>query len=89
MVRPDFLELYDYAKDKGFIFSIMTSLVALTDGILEKMAEKPGAGIVIDFGPEYQAADVSALAPVGIALLAGLLIRLASRRCDPASLRAG
>ena len=41
MTRPDFIELYDYAKDKGFIFSIMTSLVSLTDGILARMAEKP------------------------------------------------
>ncbi len=41
MTREDFLELYDYAKSKGFIFSIMTSLVSLTDKILKKMIENP------------------------------------------------
>lgn len=41
MARKDFLELYDYIKEKGFIFSIMTSLSALTDRILKKMVEKP------------------------------------------------
>lgn len=41
MARSDFLKLYDYAKDKGFIFSVMTSLAALTDKIFEKMVQKP------------------------------------------------
>jgi len=41
MIRDDFLKLYDYAKNKGFIFSVMTSLVSLNDAILQKMSEKP------------------------------------------------
>jgi len=41
MTRSDFLELYRYAKDKGFILSIMTSLAGLTDEILKEMSEKP------------------------------------------------
>ncbi|MFA7113829.1 MAG: radical SAM protein [Candidatus Omnitrophota bacterium] len=41
MIRKDFIELYDYAKDKGFIVSVMTSLTALTDDILCKLSKKP------------------------------------------------
>ncbi|MDD4202480.1 MAG: radical SAM protein, partial [Candidatus Omnitrophica bacterium] len=41
MIREDFSELYDYAKRKGFIFSIMTSLVSLNDEILEMMKKEP------------------------------------------------
>ncbi len=41
MVRADFVELYEYAKDKGFIFSVMTSLAVLTDEMLDVMAKKP------------------------------------------------
>lgn len=41
MMRPDFIELYEYAREKGFICTIFTSLVALSDKILEKLIEKP------------------------------------------------
>lgn len=41
MVREDFLELYDYAKRKGFLITIFTSLAALTDEILEKFKLYP------------------------------------------------
>jgi radical SAM protein with 4Fe4S-binding SPASM domain len=41
MIREDFVELYDYAKRKGFIFSVMTSLASLNDEILEKMKQEP------------------------------------------------
>jgi len=41
MMRPDFIELYDYARDKGFILTIFTSLSALTDRIFDKFVEKP------------------------------------------------
>ena len=36
LARRDFIELYDYAKNKGFILTIFTSLVGLSDEILRK-----------------------------------------------------
>ncbi|UCC95667.1 MAG: radical SAM protein [Candidatus Omnitrophota bacterium] len=47
MARDDFLELYEYAKQKGFILTLMTNLVALTDEILEKMIEEPPFSIAM------------------------------------------
>ncbi len=41
MIREDFLELYSYAKDKGFISTIFTSLIALSSKTLEEFIKKP------------------------------------------------
>ncbi len=41
MARRDFLALYEYAKRRGFILTVFTSLAALTDEILQKMVEQP------------------------------------------------
>jgi len=41
MMRKDFLELYDYAKKKGFLLTIFTSLATLPDEILEKFKSHP------------------------------------------------
>jgi len=49
LVREDFIELYDYAKDKGFIVSVMTSLVSLNSRILKKMIAKPPFCIEMTF----------------------------------------
>lgn len=41
MVRKDFLELYTYAKKKGFLITIFTSLAALNDRILKTLVLQP------------------------------------------------
>ncbi len=41
MMRKDFIELYRYAKKKGFILSLMTSLAALSEPVLSVMKELP------------------------------------------------
>lgn len=41
LIRPDFLQIYNYAKKKGFVVSVKTSLAFLTDEILKKMVESP------------------------------------------------
>ncbi len=47
MLRDDFIELYDYARNKGFLLTIFTSLAALTDEMLSKFIEKPPFSIEI------------------------------------------
>lgn len=41
LMRDDFLELYDYAKELGFITTVFSSLIPINDKILEKFIEKP------------------------------------------------
>ena len=41
LIRKDFAEIYNYAKDKGFIVSFLTSLAALKSNVLDLIIKKP------------------------------------------------
>jgi len=41
MQRKDFSEIYEYAKDKGFIITVLTSLAAMNDRVFELLVRKP------------------------------------------------
>lgn len=41
LVRPDFLEIYSYAKEKGFLVTILTNGYGLTDKIIKHFAQSP------------------------------------------------
>lgn len=41
LLRPDFVEIYEYAKHLGFIITIFTSLTVLKDKILEAFKKSP------------------------------------------------
>ncbi|MFH0798813.1 MAG: radical SAM protein [Pseudomonadota bacterium] len=47
LVRPDFLELYDYARRKGFIVTIYTGAHALTERIISHLAASPPESVEI------------------------------------------
>lgn len=40
-MHPDFVKLYDYAKTKGFLVTVFTSLITLTDETLSKFIDSP------------------------------------------------
>jgi len=41
LTRPDFLEIYDYAKQKGFIITLFTNGYSMTQKIVTYLAKKP------------------------------------------------
>jgi len=47
LIRPDFLELYEHAKKRGFVVTILTSLAVLPDRILARLIKKPPFAIEI------------------------------------------
>jgi radical SAM protein with 4Fe4S-binding SPASM domain len=47
LARPDFLKIYRYAKKKGFIITILTSLFSLNPNIVNALKEDPPFSIVV------------------------------------------
>lgn len=47
LIRDDFLELYSYAKEKGFIITLFTSAQAFTDEIMDYLVKSPPYSIEI------------------------------------------
>lgn len=47
LVRDDFLEIYSYAKSKGFIITLFTNGQAFTDGIIDYLVKSPPFSIEI------------------------------------------
>lgn len=45
--RPDFLDIYSYAREKGFVVSIFTNVYNMTDGLIELFKKKPPFAIEI------------------------------------------
>ncbi len=41
LIRPDFLEIYDYAKRKGFLITLFTNATLVTERIADYLAEYP------------------------------------------------
>lgn len=41
MTRQDFLELYSYAKDKGFLITIFTNVYSMTKRVVDYLKERP------------------------------------------------
>ncbi|MBU0634320.1 MAG: radical SAM protein [Candidatus Omnitrophica bacterium] len=47
LTRPDFLELYSYAKEKGFIIALFTNGYSISKGVAGYLSKKPPAKIEI------------------------------------------
>lgn len=47
LTRKDFLEIYDYAKQKGFIISVFTTAYSIDEGAVKYLREKPPFAIEI------------------------------------------
>jgi radical SAM protein with 4Fe4S-binding SPASM domain len=47
LIRDDFLEIYSYAKKKGFIITVFTNAIAFSDKMLNHLAKSPPYSIEI------------------------------------------
>ena len=58
LIREDFLEIYSYAKEKGFVITIFTNGLLFTEKIIEYLVKSPPFSIEITLngitGPTYE-----------------------------------